>query len=404
MTRNEKSETMVVKNPGDNPEHIEAGISGERKCEGKSNSLTMEECGIPVIDISNVDASLLDTAFLIDKACREIGFFVLRGSSLKLDLVEDLEKAAREFFSLPESEKMEINMEKAGSAWRGYFPMGGELTSGRKDGKEGLYFGNDHPKDHPKVLARTPLFGTSLYPKFPKEMEDLVKEYVDSLRKISDDLMRLLDVSLGSPLGWFEENLTKDPITLFRIFNYRPDSGYDFGVGEHTDYGLITLLLQDSCGGLQVKRKDGEWIDVPPRASGSTDLIVNIGDMLEKITGGLWVSTPHRVKAQAADPGCSRLSFPFFYDLDWSCQPSIWSMLRKKDRTFADDEGDTLLDRHSYGGGISVASSSRWDKADVHDWSGTYGEYLSGKVAKVFPLLFAKYGNTCKKRRTNMVD
>src|SRR5207245_1895511 len=110
---------------------------------------------------------------------------------------------------------------------------------------------------------------------------------------------------------------TSDPTILFRIFHYPAtanaspggDAG-SWGVREHTDYGLLTILLQDDTGGLQVRSRSG-WVDVPP----STDAFVcNLGDMLERMTGGDYLSTPHRVR-NMSDRG--RLSFPFFFDPAW---------------------------------------------------------------------------------------
>ena len=77
----------------------------------------------------------------IDAACREVGFFSISGHGVDHTLAEELERASRQFFALPEVTKAEIAMARGGRAWRGWFPVGGELTSGRPDLKEGLYFG-----------------------------------------------------------------------------------------------------------------------------------------------------------------------------------------------------------------------------------------------------------------------
>ncbi|GGE14313.1 hypothetical protein GCM10011529_20870 [Polymorphobacter glacialis] len=93
---------------------------------------------------------------------------------------------------------------------------------------------------------------------------------------------------------------------MFRIFRYPPgETG--FGVGEHTDYGLLTLLAQDQHGGLEIRTPTG-WLSAPPIPGA---LIVNIGDMLDRLTGGVWRSTPHRV---VNNSGHERLSWPLFFD------------------------------------------------------------------------------------------
>jgi isopenicillin N synthase-like dioxygenase len=150
-------------------------------------------------------------------------------------------------------------------------------------------------------------------------------------------------------------------LTLFRIFNYPPDllnSEQRWGVGEHTDYGLLTILKQDNSGGLQVKSKSG-WIDAPP-ISGS--FVCNIGDMLELMTGGLYKSTPHRVKNIS---NRNRLSFPFFFDPNF----------------------DVEVKPIKLGSVVNNDYEERWDKANVHDFHGTYGDYVLSKVSKVFPEL-----------------
>jgi polar amino acid transport system ATP-binding protein len=135
-------------------------------------------------------------------------------------------------------------------------------------------------------------------------------------------------------------------------------------VGEHTDYGFLTLLLQSDVGGLQVKAPNG-WIDVPPR---SDAFVCNIGDMLERLTGGQYRSTPHRVKNNSAR---SRLSFPLFFD------PNFHARVQPL---------PGLAPAHEE---VAAAARERWDAANPHAFEGTYGDYLLSKVAKVFPELFA---------------
>ena len=123
-------------------------------------------------------------------------------------------------------------------------------------------------------------------------------------------------VGLGLEPGWFHQHLTADPLILFRIFRYPPEAGLadpNWGVAEHTDYGLLTMLRQDASGGLQVHAPSG-WIDAPPIPG---TFVCNLGDMLERMTGGRYRSTPHRVR----NPGDGdRLSFPFFFDPAWDAE------------------------------------------------------------------------------------
>src|SRR5690606_27276313 len=120
-------------------------------------------------------------------------------------------------------------------------------------------------------------------------------------------------MSLGLEESYFADCYTGDPLVLFRIFNYprwsrtSEEDEARWGVGEHTDYGVLTILKQDDAGGLKVKTKSG-WIAAPP-IPGS--FVCNLGDMLDRMTRGIYRSTPHRVRCVVAR---DRLSFPFFFD------------------------------------------------------------------------------------------
>ena len=179
-------------------------------------------------------------------------------------------------------------------------------------------------------------------------------------------------LGLGLEEDHFSAGSMADPLVLFRIFNYPPgpDAAEDgqpaWGVGEHTDYGVLTLLKQDEAGGLQVKsRADGEvrWIDAPP-IPGS--FVCNIGDMLDRMTRGVYRSTPHRVLNRS---GRDRLSLPFFFDPGWNAEIRPLEAPALRTTTTAED------------------AHERWDQRSVHAFQGTYGDYLLGKVGKVFPEL-----------------
>ncbi len=207
--------------------------------------------------------------------------------------------------------------------------------------------------------------GRNLFPAIPG-FRDTVLAYLAALEQVGHDLMRGLALGLGLESSYFADRYTREPLVLFRIFNYpyepaRAAAEPAWGVGEHTDYGLLTILKQDDTGGLQVKSR-GRWIDAPP-VPGS--FICNIGDMLDRMTRGLYRSTPHRVRQLGAQR--DRLSFPFFFDPNFEAEVSVIETLAAHE--VADD-------RHE-----------RWDKSSVHKLSGTYGDYLLGKVSKVFPQL-----------------
>lgn len=321
---------------------------------------------VPVIDVAALvagTAARRAAAEAIGRACRDCGFFYVVGHGVDEALGARLEQLSRRFFAQSLEEKLRIRMELGGRAWRGYFPVGGELTSGRPDHKEGIYFGAELGDDHPLVKAGAPLHGPNLFPEGVPGFREAVLEYLVAMTRLGHTLMEGIALSLDLEEGHFAERYTGDPTILFRIFNYPPapaPSGDEpsWGVGEHTDYGLLTILRQDDAGGLQVKSRS-RWIEAPPLPG---SLICNLGDMLDRMTGGRYRSTPHRVRNAAPR---DRLSFPFFFDPGWTAEVSAI----EPGAAYADD------------------GEERWDKASVHELRGTYGEYLLSKVSKVFPEL-----------------
>jgi isopenicillin N synthase-like dioxygenase len=309
---------------------------------------------VPIIDPADASA-----AEGIDRACRDIGFFAVPLPTHLLAARARLVDLAAEFFARPDAEKSQWAMVHGGTAWRGWFPLDGELTSGVPDHKEGFYFGTELPPD-PR-----PMHGPNLWPDEPVELRDAVTSWMNEMEVLGQQLLTTMAVGLDLGEHFFARGLTAEPTCLFRIFRYPPHGAGngEWGVGEHTDYGLLTLLATDGTPGLEVK-SNGEWHSVAADA----DLVVcNLGDMLDRLTGGRYRSTPHRVRNHA---GHDRYSLPFFLDPGWDASVAPLE--------FADG-WETPLD-----------AAERWDRANLRDLDTryvTYGDYLAAKTAKVFPNL-----------------
>jgi len=320
---------------------------------------------VPVIDIGPLRAGDGEAVGAqLDAACREVGFFYAIGHGIDPSLPARVDALARTFFARPDVEKEEIAMARGGRAWRGWFPLGDELTSGAPDRKEGIYFGAELGPDDPRVERGLPLHGPNLFPREPAALRNAVLEYLGGLTELGHVLMRGLALGLGLDPEHIDAHLTHDPTVLFRIFRYPPavPATADWGVGEHTDYGLLTILHQDDRGGLEVRSRHG-WVAAPPIEDA---FVCNIGDMLERLTGGRYVSTAHRVRNTS---GQERVSLAFFFDPAWDAEVR-----------------PLPLDGRAEPAG-SANARERWDGASVFDFRGTYGEYLLGKVAKAFPAL-----------------
>jgi isopenicillin N synthase-like dioxygenase len=319
---------------------------------------------LPIIDVAPLFGADIQArakvADQIGQACRSLGFFYIVGHGVSDAVLAELDRQSRAFFALPEADKAAIAMSRGGRAWRGWFPLGGELTSGQPDRKEGLYLGQELGADDPRVRAGLPMHGSNLWPAALPGLRPAVEAFMAGAERAAHAVMEGVALSLGLPADYFARAYTADPTVLFRIFHYpaAPADDAGWGVGEHTDYGLLTLLAQDDLGGLQVKTPSG-WIEAPPVPGA---FVCNIGDMLDRLTGGEFRSTPHRVRNTS---GRDRLSFPLFFD------PAFDAVIRPLP------------------GRENAPPGERWDGVDPAGFQGTYGDYLLGKVGKVFPDLGA---------------
>eukprot|EP00698_Gefionella_okellyi_P007872 TRINITY_DN1926_c0_g2_i1.p1 TRINITY_DN1926_c0_g2~~TRINITY_DN1926_c0_g2_i1.p1 ORF type:complete len:330 (+),score=60.58 TRINITY_DN1926_c0_g2_i1:126-1115(+) len=315
---------------------------------------------VPVIDISALfgyDEDLKQqVAHDIGVACRDIGFFYVSGHGVDSKLVGDLFSEGKRFFRLPVAEKNQIAMTNS-RVFRGYFEVGGELTSGRPDVKEGLYFCTELGPDHPDVIAEKPMHGANQWPdatQFPT-FKEVVLRYMHALTQLGHVIMTGVAVSLGLDKDFFREQFTSQPFTPFRLFHYPSDPQSDgtqrWGVGEHTDYGVLTMLATDEVPGLEVKNRAGKWVQAPPIPG---TFVVNIGDMLEIWTCGLYRATPHRVR-NVSDS--DRLSAPFFFDPNFECLVSPLTQ-------------------------FAAQASVPIDRPPIK-----YGDYILAKVLRVFPEL-----------------
>jgi isopenicillin N synthase-like dioxygenase len=315
--------------------------------------LSLFECGDPWRD---------HVAAQIDWAASEFGFFYIVGHGVDPAHADALMESSRRFFAQDDKVKRRVEMSFGGRAWRGYFSVGAELTSGTPDLKEGIYFGAELAPDNPRVVSGTPLHGQNIFPEIPG-MRDAVLEYMTTMTGLGHTLMAMIARGLRLQDSYFVDRYTAEPTTLFRIFNYPRRTGAPieperWGVGAHTDYGLLTILKQDEIGGLEVKYRD-RWLDVPHIPD---SFVCNIGDMLERLTNGRYVSALHRVRSNLES---ARLSMPFFFDPNFDAVlepiPGIGPLVGRPE----------LIER--------------WDGIDVRDLHGTYGDYLLDKVSKVFP-------------------
>ena len=269
---------------------------------------------IPVISIKPLRRGgaegLREVAAAIRAAAMEVGFFYITDHGVPAVLIDKTEAMAHRFFALPlpEKRRAEINHRH-----RGFLKIGEAVMHGAKrpDLKESFIFGLDLPESDPDVIAGKKLMGPNIWPPALPEMQDVLDTYYAAVVGCGEQLLRALAVALDKPEGFFREKFRK-PLARGSIIYYPPQPPHlgdtQFGVSPHSDYGCLTLLWQDDSGGLQIRAKDGSWIEAPP-IDGT--FVVNIGDLLARWTNDLFASTQHRVINRS---GRERYSIALFYD------------------------------------------------------------------------------------------
>jgi isopenicillin N synthase-like dioxygenase len=275
---------------------------------------------IPVIDLApartGAAAARKAVAWEIHKACRETGFFYVADHGIDAALIAAQLDWARRFFALPLDEKLALHMNRSRS-FAGYEPMAGQRldVDSPPDLKETFYCGAELPADHPYVAAGIRGYGGNQWPASLPGFRDQMLAYYAAVRALGDRLMALLALSLDLPEDHFAA-MYAQPSGNVRLIHYPPQpASADFnqiGAGAHTDWGGITLLLQDDTGGLEVENAAGEWIAAPPIPG---TFVINLGDLVQRWTNDLYRSNMHRVRNGNA-AGRDRYSVPFFFSPD----------------------------------------------------------------------------------------
>jgi isopenicillin N synthase-like dioxygenase len=277
---------------------------------------------IPMLDLRRFDAGNAErTAFLsqLRTAAHDVGFFYVTGHGVDARLLSDLMDTSARFFSLPERDKLAIEMVNS-PHFRGYNRVASELTRGQPDWREQIDIGAERqalPRD-----ANTPtwtrLRGPNQWPAALPELRAVVISWQTAAMQVLIRILRGFALALGQSVDALEPLYADDPHHLTKLIRYpgqNAQSGADRagservgaqGVGAHKDSDMITLLLQDDHGGLQVETPSG-WVDVPPRAG---TFVINIGEILELASDGYLRATMHRVVSPP--PGTQRLSAAFF--------------------------------------------------------------------------------------------
>lgn len=272
---------------------------------------------MPVIDLAGTLSSdvreCARVAQDVRAASRQIGAFYVTNHGVGARLIDEHFDLARSFFALEPVEKRAIDVSRS-NCFRGYEAFGSQTTDEATPGdlKEGFIMGPDLAPDHPHVLARYPNTGTNLWPRRPAGFRRHMEAHVDAMNRLGRHLAALLALSLGLPAAYFSLPLG-EPLTYSQLLHYpslpRAYGSNQLGAGAHVDWGMLTILLQDDVGGLEVHGPDTCWLAATP-VPGS--LVIILGEMMLRLTNGFYQSAKHRVSKNVS--GHSRYSMPTFFD------------------------------------------------------------------------------------------
>jgi isopenicillin N synthase-like dioxygenase len=239
------------------------------------------------------------------EACRQTGCFQLTHHSVPPALYQEALQVARDYFALPLEQKAALDIAHS-PHFRGYSRM-----SNGRDWREQVHLGREEPPggggSEPEYLR---LQGPNPWPR-GERWRSVLLSYLHAVEAVGLQLLGALAQGLQLPGEPFAQELAREPYLVMKLIHYLPQPGAGLparsGVAAHCDFSWLTLLLQDEQGGLQVRSLSGEWVDVEPRLDA---LVVNLGELMQLATGGVFQATPHRVTNRSGEK--ARTSIPVF--------------------------------------------------------------------------------------------
>ncbi|KAF9931693.1 hypothetical protein BGZ65_004769 [Modicella reniformis] len=350
----------------------------------------------------------------------EIGTFYIKDHGVPTEVTDGAMKAIQDYFALPLEEKSKMHIRNS-QHFRGYKLMGEEMTNNQIDHREQLQFAPEQTVESSFVPTTSRhwegLHGPNQWPldilALVPEFKSSVLQFMDQLEILSQHLMEAVALSLNLEATYFRELFGSSPYYRLKCAKYPSVEKADtIGCGAHKDTGFLTVLLQDMVGGLQGQDPvTGQWLDTCPVPE---TFIVTMGEAIEKLTGGLYHATVHRVLNNTS--GQNRYSIPFFFDPSLSSKiphriPALASLRRSVSSTSSmsmsmsmpmstsassltslsdeescsEDELDHMMDALKIHHGKDDALSSQ----DVEGWSN--GDHIFETVQRCHPEVFSRW-------------
>ena len=307
--------------------------------------------------------------------CHNVGFFLLVDHGLDPEFLARVFDMMRRLFALPVEKKMLID-KKQSPHFRGWEAIGSEFTNNRRDIREQVDLWTEQPARptnvDPKYLR---LMGPNQW--FPVDVlpgyRELMTEWFEKIKQVADHIMELLAVGLGlDPTHVFGDQ--SERMSHTKLIRYPPTPCGEAGVNAHHDTGFLTLLSCETTPGLQVENESGEWIDVTPPTPDT--IVVNLGEMLQAMTGNYYIATPHRVIVTE-----ERYSIAYFHgtSLDTKLEP-----LPLDDRY---RRAVAASPRHAHAGYMARREETQSGVGSMKSTrkAATYGEHVWNYLSRSYP-------------------
>ncbi|KAF4377607.1 hypothetical protein G4B88_006887 [Cannabis sativa] len=308
-------------------------LIGSIKLNSTTAAMATDFKSIPIIDISPLlakcddpkmaeDPGVSEVVKQLDQACKEAGFFYVKGHGVPQSLFNQVKEQTRNFFHLPYEEKVKIKLTPA-TGYRGYQRIGENITKGVPDMHEAIDCYRELKPGAYGDLGKV-MEGCNQWPQDPPKFKDMMEEYINLCTDLARNIMRGIALALGGSPYEFEGARAGDAFWVTRIIGYPGKSSensqekptHDIGCGAHTDYVIsqnnLTLCLASNRKRFQVRNRSGEWISAPPVPG---TFVCNIGDMLKIYSNGLYESTLHRVIISSPK---YRVSVAYFYETNFN--------------------------------------------------------------------------------------
>lgn len=333
---------------------------------------------IPVVSLSTISGSDAERAALatrLETICHEIGFFVATDHGVDPTVIESVFDLMHRFFALPTETKRLID-KRTSPHFRGWEAEGSEYTNNRPDIREQIDVWSEWPTAEPDAgPSYQRLLGPNQW--MPDDAVEghraVTLDWMRECGRLADDLLAMLALGLGLEEAHFSQFFGSQPMSLTKFIHYPPTPAGQAGVNAHHDAGFLTVLAPGPTPGLQVQNPDGAWISVPSVPAG---LVINLGEMLQGMTGNYFVATPHRVITEA-----ERFSAGYFHGPSLDATLEVLPLDDRILKAVAADPRHAgagfMARRHETAGGVG-------DMASDHK-PAVYGEQLWNYFERSYP-------------------